>query len=153
MANSITDSFMSKPSNRPVRMPDNPRQSMEPSDLSPDDARKFIKDLMSAIYDRMNEMPESEFNKPDGYHHIPPMEKAKQYYGNEKIQLLSGIEAALREWDESGDGTAELKEKYQGAFVEGVEIGERLAVYQGSDFNFTEPEPDEDDGPDFTFSA
>jgi hypothetical protein len=125
---------------------------MEPSEMDPDDARKFILDLMRAVYNRMNEMPDDEFTKPDGYHHLPPMEKAKQFYGTEKIQLLSGIESALREWDESGDGTAELKEKYQGAFVEGVEIGERLAVYQGSDFTFSQGSNTDDGDSKFTFS-
>lgn len=139
---------------RPFREPDNPRENMEPSDLEPDDARQFIIDLMSAVYDRMRELPDDDFEKPDRFNHIPPMEKAKQFYGNDTIQLLSGIEAALREWDESGQGTGELKEQYGGEFVRGVEIGERLAVYQGSDFSFStgEDDPDESESK-FTFST
>lgn len=85
-------------------------------------------------------MPEDEFIIPDDNYHVPSYEKAKQYYGNEQEQLLSGIEAGLTEWDESGRSTKELKEKYSGKFRDGVEIGERLAVYEGRDFTFTEPE-------------
>jgi len=119
------------------REPDNPRQDMEASDLEPDDARQFIRDLMRGLHERVQNMPDERFNKPDDVHHIPNGERAKQYYGNDRYQLLSGIQAALREWDESGSNTEELKEKYGGRFVEGVEIGERLAVYTGSDFTFT----------------
>jgi hypothetical protein len=40
-------------------------------------------------------------------------------------------------WDESGREIEELKERYAGKFVDGVEIGERLAVYEGRNFEFT----------------
>ena len=122
--------------------------------MSPDDARKFIRDLMSAVYSRMQELPDDQFERPDDYTHVPPMEKAKQYYDNDTIQLLSGIDAGLKNWDESGEGTAELKEKYGGKFVEGVEIGERLAVYEGRDFTFTTGEDKSDESHSkFTFST
>lgn len=120
-----------------MREPDVPRESIEPeADMEPDDARQFIFDLTTGIHHRMNELPDDDFEKPDKYHHLPAMEKAKQYYGNHRWQLFSGIEAALRAWDESGEETAELKEKYGGKFIEGVDIGERLAVYEGRDFTF-----------------
>jgi hypothetical protein len=121
-----------------VMEPDNPRTSMEPSDMEPDDARQFMHDLVLGIHERAANMEKELFHKPDG--HTGPlrdMERAKQYYGNDRYQILSGIQAALREWDESGREVQELKEKYGGKFVEGVEIGERLAVYEGSDFEFT----------------
>lgn len=116
------------------------RSSMEPSDLEPDDARKLIEDIMSGVYKRMLEMDDSSYYDLNEFpaDDMPSSERAKQYYGNDTYQLLSGIEAALREWDESGDDVQELKEKYSGRFVDGVEIGERLAVYQGSDFTFSE---------------
>lgn len=119
------------------REPDNPRTSMEPSALEPDDARKLFYHLVVGIRARMNELSRDKFtdspNQP-----LPTNEKAKQHYGNDEYQLLAGIEAALREWDESGQDVQELKEKYGGTFVEGVEIGERLAVYEGRDFTFVE---------------
>jgi len=136
-----------------IREPDNPRESMEPSEMEPDDARQFIRDLMRGMHNRVQEMPEERFNIPDDVRHVPNMERAKQYYGNDRYQLLSGIQAALREWDESGSNTEELKEKYGGRFVEGVEIGERLAVYTGSDFTFTSgDDQDSDEDSKFTFT-
>jgi hypothetical protein len=45
----------------------------------------------------------------------------------------------------------EMKEKYGGKFVEGVEIGERLAVYEGTDFDFTVEKSDENSS-DFSFT-
>lgn len=127
--------------------PDNPRQNMESSDMEPDDARQFIADLMNGIHNRMNEMPDDEFapeRKLSTSHNM-----AKQYYGNDEYQLLSGIQAALREWDESGREIDKLKEQYGGRFVDGVEIGERLAVYSGSDFQFSEGSDSEESK--FTF--
>lgn len=138
-----------------IREPDNPRESMEPSEMEPEDARQFIRDLMRGMHNRVQEMPEERFNIPDDVRHVPNMERAKQYYGNDRYQLLSGIQAALREWDESGSNTEELKEKYGGRFVEGVEIGERLAVYSGSDFTFSsggEPSSASENESKFTFT-
>lgn len=137
-----------------INKPDNPREDMEPSDMSPDDARKFFEDLLFGINSRAREVPDSEFNFPDNNRTLPQMERAKQHYGNEKWQLLAGIEAAIREWDESGQGIRDLKDKYSGRFIDGVEIGERLAVYQGSDFTFSAGENETDDSDSkFTFST
>lgn len=133
------------------RTPDDPRESMGPeADMSPDDAREFVFELTRGMAHRVHEMPDDAFTFPENQHHLPPAEKQKQHFGEEPVQLLSGIEAALREWDESGKNIQDLKDKYSGTFVEGVEIGERLAVYEGRDFSFSEPE---DDSPDFTFST
>lgn len=123
--------------------------------MEPDDARQFFFDLVQAMHNRMNELSDDKFNKPYGYKNIPPMEKAKQHYGTDKVQFFVGLEAALRQWDESGEKTKELKDKYQGAFVEGVKIGERLAVYQGTEFTFSsqkEEEQSDESGGKFTFS-
>lgn len=151
MGNTLFDNGVSH--TRPFSEPDEPRENMEPSEMEPDDARAFIRDLMAGIHNRVMEMPDEHFNKPDDVHHLPNHERAKQYYGNDRYQLLSGIQAALREWDESGSNTEELKEKYGGRFVEGVEIGERLAVYTGSDFTFTTGEDqDSDEDSKFTFT-
>ena len=131
------------------------RDSMEPSDMEPEDARQFIQDLMSGIHQRMHKMPDERFKPTGGYGgQVPNMERAKQYYGNDRYQLLSGIQAALREWDDSGSNTEELKDKYGGRFVDGVEIGERLAVYSGSDFTFTAGESENSDESEskFTFT-
>ena len=106
--------------------------------MEPDDSRQFICDLMSGINNRVHNMPDERFEKPDGVGAVPNMERVKQYYGNDRYQLLSGIQAALREWDDSGKSVQELKNKYGGRFVEGVEIGERLAVYSGSNFTFSQ---------------
>lgn len=135
-----------------MREPDNPRQSMEPSDMSPDDARQFFGDLMIGIHRRAGSLPDGVVTVPEGQSHMPSSERAKQYYGNDQYQLLSGIQAAIREWDESGSDVRELKEKYGGRFVEGVEIGERLAVYQGSDFEFTAGESEDTDESNFDFT-
>lgn len=126
-----------------IREPDNPRQSMEPTDMEPDDARQFIKDLESALISRVRAMPDDEFEKPPQKTYAGDTSRAKQYFGNDTYQLISGIVAALRNWDESGEETQELKEEYGGRFVDGVEIGERLAVHQGSDFTFVGGEDDE----------
>lgn len=132
--------------------PDNPRQSMEPeADMEPEDARRFIQDLESGMYGRVKQMPDDVFDMSDAPQVAPSSEKAKQYYGSEKWQLLSGISAAILRWDESGEDIAEMKEKYGGKFVEGVEIGERLAVYQGTDFEFSAGENDSDEDSKFTF--
>ena len=131
--------------------PDKPRQSMEPSDLDPDDARKFIKALTHAIHERVRQMPDYQFKSPDSMV-ISTREKAKQHYGNTRIQFLTGIDAALREWDESGQGIKDLKEEYGGDFIRGVEVGERLAVYQGTEFDFTDTS-EEDSENKFTFST
>jgi polyhydroxyalkanoate synthesis regulator phasin len=130
---------------RKMREPENPRQNMELSDMSPDDARQFIHDLMTGIYSRMQKLDSENFNDREIQVTTQKAERAKQWYGNDTYQLLSGIQAALREWDESGRDVQELKEQYGGKFVKGVEIGERLAVYQGSDFTFTEGEEDTSD--------
>jgi len=124
------------------REPDNPRTSMEPSDMEPDDARQFMHDLVRYIHNRMDHLPNDGFIIPEDTL-VTSQEKAKQHYGNDTYQLLAGIKAALREWDESGRDVKELKERYGGKFVEGVEIGERLAVYQGSDFDFSMGEGDD----------
>jgi hypothetical protein len=129
---------------------------MDPSEMEPEDARQFICELMRGMHNRVQEMDEDHFNIPYDVRHVPNMKRAKQYYGNDRYQLLSGIQAALREWDESGSNTEELKEEYGGRFVEGVEIGERLAVYSGSDFTFSQgsntDDSDEDSSSKFTFT-
>jgi len=100
--------------------------------MDPDDARAFIRDLLDAIVERARQLPDS----PD---RVTPhaAERAKQHYGNDVYQLFAGIEAALMNWDASGKNTEELREEYGGRFVTGVEIGERLAVYEERDFEFT----------------
>jgi hypothetical protein len=60
--------------------------------------------------------------------------------------------AALEKWDESGEDVQELKDEYGGTFIEGVKIGERLAVYEGRDFNFTAGEVSNSDDSKFTFT-
>lgn len=115
------------------------RSSMEPSDLEPDDARKLMEDIEHAIHERARQIDDDKIDFSDySTDTVPTMERAKQHYGNDTYQLFSGIRAALREWDESGKDVKKLKEQYGGKFVDGVEIGERLAVYQGSDFTFSE---------------
>jgi len=132
--------------------PNETRENMKPSSMEPDDARRFIRDLMVGVYNRVRSMPKENFTRPN-----PPSpsvsnsERAKQYYGYECYQLLSGIEAALNRWDESGQDVKELKQQYSGTFVEGVEIGERLAVYEGTDFTFTKESSDENSS-GFTFT-
>lgn len=118
--------------------PDNPRESMEPSSLDPSDARLFFHDIMLGAHGRMRDMDDDKFTDPRNHPgaQVPNSERAKQYYGNDVYQYLSGVQAALREWDSSGEDVKELKEKYGGEFVSGVELGERLAVYEGRDFTF-----------------
>lgn len=130
--------------------PDNPRQSMKPSDLGPDDARAFVDAIQIGMRERVRSMPDSKFTHPDGR---PPAysEMCKQHYGNNVYQLFAGIVAALDQWDESGRDIQELKDKYGGKFVEGVEIGERLAVYEGRDFTFVQETDDNSDKSKFTF--
>lgn len=117
--------------------------------MEPEDARQFIRDVLRGIHNRMNELPDEQFTIPEKHRHAPAGEKAKQHYGNDEYQLLAGIQAALREWDESGREIQKLKDKYGGRFVDGVEIGERLAVYSGSDFDFSEGSDSEESK--FTF--
>jgi hypothetical protein len=144
---------------RAIGEPDETREDMEPSSMEPDDGRDFIYDLIRGMYSRVREMDADRFESPDNHPspNTPTSERAKQFYGVECYQILSGIEAALDNWDESGQDVQELKEKYGGKFVEGVQIGERLAVYQGSDFRFTEGSNTDDSNEDtdnkFTFTG
>jgi hypothetical protein len=125
---------------------------MEPSDLGPDDARKLIEDIEHAIHERARQIDDDKIDFSDySTDTVPTMERVKQYYGNDTYQLISGIRAALREWDESGDDVQELKDKYSGKFVDGVEIGERLVVYEGRDFTFVQEEDNNSDESKFTF--
>ncbi len=107
------------------------------SELKPDDARQLMLDIEIGIYTRVSAMNRDAFtidvNQP-----LPSSEKGKQHYGNDVFQLFEGITAALRNWDESGNKVKELKEDYGGKFVTGVEIGERLAVYEDRDFKFVQ---------------
>lgn len=134
--------------------PDNPRENMEPTDMNPEDARIFLMDLYNHMNRKLNRMDEDEFITTADMYSPPVSERGKQYYGSKQYQLLSGIVAALNQWDEYADDVQELKEEYGGKFVEGVEIGERLAVYEGRDFTFTEEEGSESDDSDgkFTFT-
>jgi hypothetical protein len=113
--------------------PENPRQSMEPSELSPDDARELIRDFVTGMSQRGGAMPNESFNHDN---HIQRYEKIRAYY-SDTYKFLNGISAAMDNWDESGREIEELKERYAGKFVDGVEIGERLAVYEGRNFKFT----------------
>lgn len=123
--------------------------------MEPDQARQFIFDLNRAMHERVREMSDDRFTSPEGQKRLVPMEKQKQYYGSHRWQLLAGIEAALREFDASKHDVEELKDRYDGTFVEGVEIGERLAVYEDRDFTFKASNGDQTDAEDseskFTF--
>jgi len=123
--------------------------------MKPDGARQFFRDLVRGMHNRMHEMPADGFETPETYNHFPASEKAKQHYGNDVWQLFAGIEAAVARWEESGEDTAELRERYGGRFVKGVRIGERLAVYQGRDFTFIDMSGNEtnDDGCRFTLKG
>lgn len=146
------------------RKPDNPRQSMRPkADMSPDDARRFLDDLQSGMFNRAQNMSDDGFEQPKSFDvdWIPIDEKAKQYYGNDVWQLFAGINASVRQFDPKGKQTKKLKEEYGGRFVDGVAIGERLAVYEARDFSFSQGSKqdfdisgteDEDDGPTFNIT-
>jgi len=144
---------MAKAVQTSISEPDETRENMKPSSMEPDDCRTFIYDIVSGMYGRVRHMDAERFKSPDNHPspNTPSSERAKQFYGIECYQILSGVEAALDNWRRSGHAMREMKEKYGGKFVEGVEIGERLAVYEGTDFDFTVEKSDENSS-DFSFT-
>lgn len=135
------------------RDPQNPRQDMQPTEMNPDEARRYIREMFLAMRSRVNSMAKS--NSGNMGTPANSREKMEDHFGKDTYQLFSGITAALRQWDESGEDVKELKDEYGGTFVEGVEIGERLAPYEGREFEFPEVEDDEkeivDETERFTF--
>jgi hypothetical protein len=140
------------------------------SDLSPDEARKFIKDLTNAMAARA-------YEESVGWRHVEQFESEetsmmKDMYGK-KWSLLVGIKQGMKYVEKGYEeqrinrpGRAEYGEDYEvvyrldkweehydefgyGEYGRGLKIGKRLFFYDGSNFEFTEP----DTSPDFTFSA
>lgn len=133
--------------------PDNPRTSMEPDDepLEPDEMRQFITDIVNGIHTRGNRLARERDGRMQSS--PGPIDVAREHYGKDVVLFLNGIAAghdAMEYGNPDGSDVRELKERYSGKFVEGVEIGERLGVYQGTEFEFTSPE--EPDNENFTFT-
>jgi len=67
-----------------------------------------------------------------------------QYYGKRTSSLVQGMRAATDAYHSDGSrGIEELKEKYSGDFVDGVEIGAKTVVSSDKEFTFAHTDTNE----------
>jgi hypothetical protein len=55
-------------------------------------------------------------------------------YGESKLMYMRGIAAGISKWQSNDGDTYHMKIEFSGELVDGINDGERLAVYSGENF-------------------
>jgi len=87
--------------------------------LAPEQLKTLMYDLSLGIENRC----ESESNL-EGF----------DIYGESKLMYMRGIAAGISKWQSNDGYTYDMKVEFSGEVVDGINDGERLAVYSGDNF-------------------